>query len=437
MLEIKYQKDMSHNYLIIKGPKTQKSEGFQLRMMTENEIPGLLSAERRHINGEDFIYYEINSMQSLKTIFERRKIDKKAALLLLGCLRRVLRELRNYLLSEDGLILDPEYVFIDWEKEVVRFVYYPYESETEAGQFKLLMDYLVRVMDHRDEQLIDAIYGLCQLAERNTVLTADLERHLAQISHAPTQTTQWMEPDDGGMEINYATSVEKETPAMPHAPYGVEGEKKDDGKRKQKTRVLIMCLVSAGGAICCFLYQLLFRLSAGERLLSYILLTVFILFFLMMGVIYLLLTLRMARKDEGAAISTEPSFSTAEEEYRETPIAAMPDEDFGDTVFLANTPEEGENKLYGLNKAGKHIIDLSSFPFTIGKLAENTDFCLKDASISRIHAQFSQKGGAVYMTDLNSTNGTFKNGIRLEPSETVALALGDEIRLGRLEFCYR
>jgi len=435
MLETKYQKDMNHNYLIIKGPKTPKEEGYKLRMMTENEIPGLLSAERRHINGEDFIYYEINSMQSLKTIFERRKIDKKAALLLLGGLRRVLRELRSFLLSEDGLILDPEYVFIDWEKEELRFVYYPYESETEAGQFKCLMDYLVRVVDHRDEQLIDAIYGLCQLAERNTVLTADLELHLAQISFATAKNSQWMEADEGCAETEDSTVLAKETVAIPHVP-DVDAEKVD-GSKNQKTKFLIFCLISAGAAFICVLYQLLFRLSASERLLSYILLTVFILFSLMTGAIYLLLTLRARKKDEGTLMPAEPKFDTHEEAYREAAAAAMPDEDFGDTIFLADTPEESENKLYGLNKAGKHVIDLSSFPFTIGKLAENTDFCLKDASISRIHAQFSLKGGAVYMTDLNSTNGTFKNGIRLEPSETVALALGDEIRLGRLEFCYR
>jgi pSer/pThr/pTyr-binding forkhead associated (FHA) protein len=41
------------------------------------------------------------------------------------------------------------------------------------------------------------------------------------------------------------------------------------------------------------------------------------------------------------------------------------------------------------------------------------------------------------MTALNSTNGTYRNGIRVEPSETVSIEVGDEVRLGKLEFEYR
>lgn len=41
------------------------------------------------------------------------------------------------------------------------------------------------------------------------------------------------------------------------------------------------------------------------------------------------------------------------------------------------------------------------------------------------------------MTDLNSTNGTFKNGMRLLPNTSELLEPGDEIRLGKLKFIYR
>lgn len=41
------------------------------------------------------------------------------------------------------------------------------------------------------------------------------------------------------------------------------------------------------------------------------------------------------------------------------------------------------------------------------------------------------------MTDLNSTNGTFKNGLRLTPNTSEILEPGDEIRLGKLKFVYR
>ena len=62
---------------------------------------------------------------------------------------------------------------------------------------------------------------------------------------------------------------------------------------------------------------------------------------------------------------------------------------------------------------------------------------LMDDSISRIHARFEKVGDTIQMTDMNSTNGTYKNGLRLQPHETVEIEPGDEIRFGNLNYCYR
>ncbi len=70
-------------------------------------------------------------------------------------------------------------------------------------------------------------------------------------------------------------------------------------------------------------------------------------------------------------------------------------------------------------------------------MAGNVDIVIKDSTISRIHARFTKQENKIYVTDMNSTNGTFKNGLRLEPNETVLIEQGDELRFGRLTFCYR
>ena len=41
---------------------------------------------------------------------------------------------------------------------------------------------------------------------------------------------------------------------------------------------------------------------------------------------------------------------------------------------------------------------------------------LSDQSVSRLHARISRDGNRFFITDLNSTNGTFRNGMRLEPN---------------------
>jgi pSer/pThr/pTyr-binding forkhead associated (FHA) protein len=99
--------------------------------------------------------------------------------------------------------------------------------------------------------------------------------------------------------------------------------------------------------------------------------------------------------------------------------------------------EHQERKLYGVGKNKRFRIELNSFPFTIGKAKEYCDFQLTDNTVSRMHARFMLEEEQVSLTDLNSTNGTYRNGVRLQPNEKVLLETEDEIQIGNMVFVYR
>ena len=70
------------------------------------------------------------------------------------------------------------------------------------------------------------------------------------------------------------------------------------------------------------------------------------------------------------------------------------------------------------------------------KLANVSDFVIDDAAVSKMHARFEERDGRVYVRDLNSTNGTVRNGVLLEVNQAVALEPGDKLRFGRTCFTY-
>ncbi|MDE6167940.1 MAG: FHA domain-containing protein, partial [Acetatifactor sp.] len=74
---------------------------------------------------------------------------------------------------------------------------------------------------------------------------------------------------------------------------------------------------------------------------------------------------------------------------------------------------------------------------TIGKKNGEVDVVLDDSSVSRLHARFIRELGHYYVEDLNATNGTFKNGLRLQPYEKRELEEGDEIKFGRKMLVFR
>ena len=80
---------------------------------------------------------------------------------------------------------------------------------------------------------------------------------------------------------------------------------------------------------------------------------------------------------------------------------------------------------------------IDKLPFVIGKKREEVDYALEDCSVSRIHARILEEDGRIYLEDLNSTNGTFKNGLRLQPYEKRKLEEGDEIKFGSVILIFR
>ena len=74
---------------------------------------------------------------------------------------------------------------------------------------------------------------------------------------------------------------------------------------------------------------------------------------------------------------------------------------------------------------------LPGVPRTIGR-STGADFILDAALVSRVHCQLVALGdGELELRDLDSTNGTYVNGARLE--KPARLSPGDKVQVGRVE----
>jgi len=65
---------------------------------------------------------------------------------------------------------------------------------------------------------------------------------------------------------------------------------------------------------------------------------------------------------------------------------------------------------------------------TIAGRGANCDIFLGDVTVSREHARFCLKDGALRVQDLGSTNGTYVNGAW---ADAYALSAGDEVIIGK------
>ena len=126
-----------------------------------------------------------------------------------------------------------------------------------------------------------------------------------------------------------------------------------------------------------------------------------------------------------------PQVIEKKEIAREEEPTNYPEEEnqVGATTVLREGEKEYEPHmtLISMNTRERNSIVLLNDSYVIGKLKAKADIYISDEAISRIHAKIQKVGDEYYLCDMNSTNGTFLNGRRLEVNEKVPIHVADEI----------
>ncbi len=457
-MDVKYYKDLSHNYLILKNTGVEEKSEYQNKMITGNKMKHLLPCSIRNIDDEVHFYYEISSRQSIKNLYERGGMKYEQMFQLFEYLLEASKEVREYLLEDNRLLLSPEYIYVNPEGEELFFVYYPGNGDTPIMP---LAEFLLEKADRESERTIQIIYKIYeQMQDENFVLP-----EIMKLFHEPVAySAANREIKDGPViKDTEETSIQTEAGANEQnesvcrawinreAEECVVDENEEDSTLEKSNMIIsgILLILCIGAMVGVFCIRYFCVLSIEESVLTVagIITLVIISSFLLLSLIMVPVRGRRSyggiktRKEENEELqqymTVDDYFQSKEEREDSSESGKEKEAIYGSTVFIEASLYRIENKLYGTNKGNKCHIDLNELPCTVGKMAGSVDFVIKDSSISRIHARFTKEGEDIYVTDLNSTNGTFKNGLRLEPNETAGIEAGDEIRFGKMTFSYR
>lgn len=471
-MEAKYFKDYKHNYLILKCKNSETGENYQYRMLASGKIERLLKCSVRNVNGEAYFYYDISSKVTLENLYRGKKMSYETVKELFYQMDTIYRNLGRFFMEETALMVQPENIYYDLTSGQYLGLYYPGTDEGSENMYEALMDFLIDRVDNADQKLTDIVYRIYEMSEEKYFSMADAlalfeeegEPVAAQECIAADVTINAAAKEDvtgqqdaysflrneDGMETDMENEMTIKTdPTVQRVPL-----------RKKNTAFYacfsVLSLCGIGAAVWIYLQ---FELTQQELMMIVCCMAV-------MGLCFLFSLIQMVRfvgKNKEAEVKDMMLKRDIEDEFRdERPVVLQgvldndmdlsvagapfagtaswkeePDARYGETVFIDVRKQKTEYKLYALDKKNKKHIELTRFPFTIGKMAGCVDCVLTDDSISRLHARLEKQGEKIFLTDMNSTNGTYKNGLRMEPSETIEIEPGDEIRFGKLNYCYR
>ncbi len=483
MLEAKYYKDHRHNYMILQCEREEMVSSYQHKILTSDKIGEILRCSVRHINRATYYYYDISSKTTLEGLYRGKQMSYAQIKDVLCQLYGICEKLAGYFMEETKLVLEPEHIYYDMTNNKYIGLYYPDYQAQGADIYRPLMDFLLEHVDTEDTRLTENIYQLYEMSEERHFCIEDalgiLENMEEAVVEADKKTSRFPDWEASQEQITDGFRI-YDTAEVLQTEMTQTNETSCEKPQKKSLFYPVFMVLSAlgivGALIVCYIYEL----TQEEELALYGSIAA-------MGVCLLICLIGIvngSRKKLGKAgselcadrdIAEEPGKKPSKEYFADREELSLEhvisrdmnlgmtenksavyqpmchnhtvsdnmksnsiqeDVNCGNTVFFDAGRVE-EYKLYAIDKRNKRHIELRRFPCTVGKMAGCVDYVLSDDSVSRIHARFDKQGEKILMTDMNSTNGTYKNGLRMQPQETVEIEPGDEIRFGSLNYCYR
>ena len=292
-------------------------------------------------------------------------------------LGQIMGELERFLLDYRNILWQPGQIFQDLENNMFSFVYVPY-YEGEGG-FLELLDFWVERIDYEDEALVECVYKMYDRFTHSG--EAYLQAQIFEDAKALEQRE-----DKNVWEENQPQEEELKKDKEPETMQKMESILQEEIKDKKG-----------------FLH-----FWDGKK-----------------------------RKNREMRNLYEQEMRQAMSGYAVAEDTAYEEPELGKTIYIETKQEERE-RTHGLyTREGRLLARLDKTVFSIGKKKSESDLVLEDVAVSRVHARICKEKEGMYLEDMNSTNGTFKNGLRMQPYEKKKLEEEDEIKIGRTVMIYR
>jgi len=144
-LVIDYESSASNSYLVARDKEDDITfRNYQIEMITNNSISGLLPMDVRQKNDVIGLYYNVTSKITLSQFMSRKKLTRDEFIGLLTDILKILIGSRKYLLSDDCFVLHEDYIYINPSNREVSLIYLP--ADLMQDTVLNLKSFVIRVL---------------------------------------------------------------------------------------------------------------------------------------------------------------------------------------------------------------------------------------------------------------------------------------------------
>ncbi|NCB91777.1 MAG: FHA domain-containing protein [Clostridia bacterium] len=484
-MEAEYRRDLQHSYLVLHPDKSVEKNSYPLRMITENNIKGLLPCSSRQIDDEVLYYYDITSKISLAQRCQNKKLGGQELLVIICGLIQALMNMEEYLLADEALNLEAQYIYLDVQMKEITFCFVPGAAWNIEKEFRELMEYLLPYIDHQDQDGVMIGYGVYRYALEQIFSVEGLRYELEKYQRKQEKTiTAHNETEnrtntniEGYQEKNIdkardVNGIKDRDKLMNNCPdENIRKQKQheaaldaffdgeDEEEMKNNTHPAVVTLGTMGILIYILSGWYLWKnypdnlwLWGGVGILT--------------GVgcvlVYRILSRTQPQRFKQAEKSQKSISPVKNERFREVEEHSREwnymdnniehDDEQAEEEILSTEEPEAEcytqilrpmknSATYILEEkypvSGRQVILTGQEVTFLGQLPQAVDLVLPSQTISRMHARIRLEEGKYYISDMNSRNGTWVNGEELQGNQEIELEVDDEVRFADLVYRFR
>lgn len=423
---IEYERNLNHTYLVYKELKEE--DFFELQMLLNNKISGLLPCRMEKTDGVADLYYEITSKHSLVRLYEKQKIQYENLEKLFSSLYNTLLKVEEFLLPLEALALTPEMIFADIEQREFNFCLIP-GLEIRDNSLQKLLEFILDRVDYSDEKAVAVAYEWYKkLGEENSSFFQIYENTflLKGVQQENVKRTDAYSNYENKSADQFEPSFGKE-PVMEEEIIQETVEEKQILSTKKRIGVIAMIvgiMVVAG--------VLFFWMQGNTEQIWKIMLIVLVIITIVGYVYYNKKNeYDLEPDDDLEDFSKEVICETGEYE-----IDNNQTKNYGQTVLFKNEETCMTRKLEPVSN-DLPALSIEVFPYIIGKMEHAVDGIINHNTVSRIHCKIEYERESYYITDLNSTNGTMINSTMIGVNNKMPLNIGDTIQLGQAIYVFK
>lgn len=405
-MQIEYIREIRDTYMQV---ETDNPGGYRMKMIVNNDIPGLLKVNSRVVNGKTRYLYRITSMINMEDEFQKKNMEYRDLEGLMKAFSIAFSSMEDFLLDYGGMYLKPDTIYKDLKSGEWKFTYVDSEELSFEEGMKNCFEYIIRNINHKDIKAVTMAYGVYKRLCEGNVNPQDLFEY------------EIKEDTKEGEVITERKVVETIIPEV------VQQEVEEKDELKFKILQVAVGVYGLGG-----LYILLGIFIKGIRI-NNIGAGVYVGLLILVGVVgYFGYTWYQKNRE----LFVKKVIKEVQVPYEKESIKViLPRKEMEDlpTMLLSEIGGAKEHMLRWQDRTGEKSFLIHELITLVGSATDRVDCVINQDGISRVHARITNEDNRFYIKDMNSTNGTRVNGKELACYELCEIKSQDRIEFGNFE----